>query len=136
MADHLHHCMTKATTAVGDQRRHGPNWLTSRRGMLTVFADHLECGNWRIDYSDITDAVLFSFRSTLLRIPGCILTIATPDRTYHFGLNGWGRFWEGELPFRVRREQGKIGYTWFSIAVRLTLVVCLGYELLKWIATR
>jgi hypothetical protein len=125
--------MTKATTAEGDQRRYGPNWVLSRRAFLKVFEDHLECGDWRIDYTDITDAVLCSFRSTFLRIPGYILTVATSERTYHFGLNGWGEFWKRDLPFAVRREQGKLGFTWFSIVVRLILFGYIGYVLWRWL---
>jgi hypothetical protein len=89
MSELLHKCMTKATTAEGDQRKYGPNWVISRRGSLKIFDDRLECGDWRIDYTEIKDAVLCSFRSFFLRIPGYILTVETNDRTYHFGLNGW-----------------------------------------------
>lgn len=128
--------MTKATTAEGDQRKYGPNWITSRRGSLKVFDDHFECGNWRIDYSEIKNAALYSFRSFFLRIPGYILTVDTEDRTYHFGLNGWGRFWKSELPFDAKREKGKLGFTWFSIVVRLILVGYIGYFAWRWIASR
>lgn len=93
MPELLHNCMTKATTKEGDQRKYGPNWLLSHRGRLKVFDDHLECGNWHINYTDIKSAVLCSFRTTFLRIPVYILSVETADRTYHFGLNGWGRFW-------------------------------------------
>jgi hypothetical protein len=132
MAILLHQCLTKATTAEGDQRRHGPNWLLSRRGTLRVFDDHLECGDWRIELAEIRSAILFSFRSTFLRIPGYILSIETPDRTFHFGLN-WGSYWKGELPFPVRRERGKLSYTWFSLLVRLVLVAYVAYLVWHWL---
>ena len=128
--------MTKATTAEGDQRKYGPNWITSRRGSLKVFDDRLECGDWRIEYTEIKNADLYSFRSFFLRIPGYILTVDTDDRTYHFGLNGWGRFWKNELPFEAKREKGKLGLTWFSIVVRLILVGYIGYIAWRWIASR
>ncbi len=127
MSNLLHKCMTKATTAEGDQRRYGPNWVMSRRGSLKIFDDHLECGDWRIDYSEITNAVLCSFRSFFIRIPGYVLTVETQNRTFHFGLNGWGQFWKGDLPFPALREKGKLGFTWFSIAVRLILVGYIAY---------
>ena len=107
----------------------------SRRGSLKVFAAHLECGDWGIDYSDIKNAVLCSFRSFFLRIPGHILTVETEDRTYHFGLNGWGRFWKGDLPFEVKRENGKLGFTWFSIVMRLVLIGYVAYAIWHWIAS-
>ncbi len=136
MSELLHKCMTKATTAVGDQRNYGPNWVTSRRGSLKVYDDCLECGDWRIDYPDIKNAVLLSFRSLFLRIPGYLLTVETEDRTYHFGLNGWGQFWKGDLPFEAKRERGKIGMTWFSLILRLILIGYVGYVLWQWIASR
>lgn len=129
MPELLHKCMTKATTAEGDQRKYGANWITSRRGTLNVFDDRLECGDWRINYDEIKEAVLYSFRSVFLRIPGYILTVETKDRTYHFGLNGWGQFWKGNLPFLARREQGKIGLSWFSIIARTILFGFIGYLL-------
>jgi hypothetical protein len=136
MPELLHKCMTKATTAEGDQRCHGPNWLLSRRGILRVFDDHLECGDWQIEYPEITNAVLYSFRSLFLRIPGYILTVESLDRTYHFGLNGWGRFWKDELPFHAKREKGKLGFTWFSIALRVVLVGYIAYCAWRWMASR
>ncbi|MBA4031232.1 MAG: hypothetical protein C0478_10150 [Planctomyces sp.] len=133
MSQLLHQCLTKATIAEGDQRQYGPRWITARRGKLQVFDDHLHCGHWSIPYPEITDAVLYSFRSTFLRIPGYLLTVSTAEKTYHFGLNGWGSFWKNDLPFPVRREQGKLRYTWFSIAVRLLLFCYLIYLLGMWI---
>ena len=133
MPELLYKCMTKATTAEGDQRKYGPNWVISRRASLKVFDDHLECGNWCILNSEIEKAVLYSFRTLFLRIPGYILTVETADRTYHFGLNGWGKFWQNELPFAVEREKGKLTFSWFSIVVRLVLAGILAYALWNWI---
>ena len=132
----IHKCMTKATTAEGDQRSYGPNWVTSRRAILRLFDDHLKCGDWTVQYADIDDAVLYSFRSFFLRIPGYILTIKTDARTYHFGLNGWGSFWRGPLPFDAARERGKLSFTWFSILVRLMLFGYLGHVLWQWFTAR
>ena len=56
--------MTKATTAEGDQRKYGPNWVVSRRGSLKIFDDRLECGDWRIDYTEIKALSLFIFAIT------------------------------------------------------------------------
>lgn len=127
----LHKCMTKATTAEGDQMKYGPNWMLSRRATLKVFEDRLECGDWTVPLSDVSEAVLYSIRSTFF-IPGYILKIQTPGRTYHFGLNG-GSFWKGELPFRVKRKKGKLGYSVFSIIVRAVLFGYLGYLLWGWL---
>jgi hypothetical protein len=82
--------------------------------------------NWRIPYEQIREAVLFSFRSSYL-LPGYILKVDTGAAIYQFGLNGWGRFWKGELPFPVRRERGKLGASPFSIAIGVVAIAYLAY---------
>jgi len=136
MSNLIFKCVTKATTDEGEQRKYGPNWVTSRRSTLKVFEDHIECGNWQISFDEIENAVLFSFKSLFLRIPGYILTIESADRTYHFGLNGWAKFWRRELPFPAKREFGKIKMSWFSICLRLILVGYIGYSVFQWAASR
>ena len=131
MSTFLYKCLTKATTAKSDQMKYGFNWMLSRRAILKVYDDHLECGDWYIDNHQIRDAVLYSIRS-LFFIPGYILRIATDEKSYHFGLNG-NRFWEGDLPFLVKREKGEMKYSFFSIIVRLILVAYLLWVLWKWI---
>lgn len=124
----LYCCMTKATRATGDQLQYGPNWIFSRRAILKLFPDRLECGNWCIAYSDFDEAVLYSVRSGLLRIPCYVLRLETSDGTYHFGLNP-GKFWKGDLRFPVRREVGRMSYSWTSLATRLVLAGLLIYLL-------
>ena len=114
----LHQCMTKATTAEGDALRHSQNWLLSRRATLQVWSDRLVCGNWVIPYSAFVEATLFSTRQML--IPCYVLRVRTADRTYQFGLNP-GRYWSGDLPFPVVREKARLGYSPFSLALRLCI---------------
>jgi len=113
----LHSCMTNAVIADGDQLRTGPKWITSRRGRLKLHSDQLECGDWTIAYDDIREAVLSSFRSPILRIPGYVLAVRTDDDTYHFGLNGW-RYREGQLPFQVTHQQTRLKMSPISILAR------------------
>lgn len=124
----LYRCMTKATRAAGDQLQFGPNWTYSRRAILKLFPDRLQCGNWSIAYSDVDEAVLYSVRAGLLRIPCYVLRLETSDGTYHFGLNP-GKYWKGDLPFPVRREVGTMRYSWTSLATRLVLAGCVIYWL-------
>lgn len=123
----VHQCLTKATTAEGDQMRYGPNWLFSRRGMLKVFDDRLVCGDWSIPFSEISEATLYSYQSSFF-IPGYVLKVQTAQKTYHFGLNG-SAYWKGDLPFPVKREKSNLGYSPFSVVVRVLAVVCLVYWL-------
>ena len=124
----LYRCMTKATTAEGEDLRYSLNWVTSRRAILKVMPDALVCGNWTIPYQEIDEAVLFSVRSMFF--PGYLLRVKSQGQIYQFGLN-WNPFWKKELPFRIQREKRKLKYSAFSIAIR---VILLGY-LLYWIWT-
>lgn len=122
MSQLLHRCMTKATTAEGEDIRRSLNWVISRRGILKVYDDRLECGNWIIPYGEMDEAVLFRVRQMF--IPGYVLRVKTQGKVYQFGLNP-GRYWGGELPFDVARESGR--YSWFSIAVRVVAIGFLAY---------
>jgi hypothetical protein len=127
--------MTKGVIADGDQLRIGPKWITSRRGLLKLYSDRLECGDWMIAYVDIREAVLSSFRSPILRIPGYVLAVRTDRDTYHFGLNGWG-FWNGELPFPVVRQRVRLKVSPFSIVARAVLIGYAVYFTWNWIVDR
>lgn len=118
--ERLHRCMTKATTAEGDDVRHSLSWVLARRALLEVWPDRLVCGDWTIRYDEIRGAVLFSVRSSFL-IPGYVLRIRHGKDIYQFGLN-WGRFWKGDLPFHVRREKATLGYSPWSLSVRIVIV--------------
>jgi len=71
MSQLIHQCMTKGVTAEGDQLKRGPSWILARRGKLKLFDDHLECGNWTIQYSEISKATLYSVRQNFI-IPGYV----------------------------------------------------------------
>jgi hypothetical protein len=126
MSKLLYKCMTKATTTEGDNIRYSLNWVFSRRGFLQVFADHLECGNWVIPYSEIQEAVLVRTRQML--IPGYVLRVKARGQIYQFGLNP-SKFWTGELPFRVTREESPLSYSWFSIVIRVAAIAMAVYLL-------
>ena len=123
--------MTKAIIAEGDQLETGPQWITSRRARLRLFDDHLVCGDWNVRYDDIREAVLASFRSPILRVPGYVLSARTDTHTYHFGLNGW-RYWKGDLPFPVTRTNTWLRMSWLSIVARATLVGYIVYAVWRW----
>ena len=125
--------MTKAIIAEGDQMEAGPKWMASRRAILRVFDDHLECGNWTIAYEDILDSRLASFRTPVLRFPGYVLSVRTEEHTYHFGLNGTGKFWQGNLPFPVDRIESRLRLSWISLAARIMVAIGIGILLWRWL---
>ena len=120
MPDPIHSCMTKAVVGDGDHLECGPQWIASRRSRLKLFDDYLECGNWSIPYGEIREAVLSSFRSPILRIPGCILAVRTDTVTYHFGLNGW-KYWQGDFPFEVKRQETRLRLSPISLIARIAV---------------
>ncbi|TWU05437.1 hypothetical protein [Allorhodopirellula heiligendammensis] len=132
MTQPVHSCMTKAIIADGDQLELGPRWMRSRRARLRLFEDRLICGDWSVRYDDIREAVLASFRSPILRIPGYVLSARTDSHTYHFGLNG-SRYWKGDLPFPVTRTKTRLRMSWISIAARTVLIGYVAYAAWQWI---
>jgi len=116
-------CMTKATTAEGEDLRRSFNWVVARRAMLQVMPDALVCGDWRIPYDKIDEAVLYSICSVF---PGYLLRIRVSGTIYQFGLN-WNPFWKKELPFTVSREKGRLKLSTYSLFVRLTLLAYFTY---------
>jgi hypothetical protein len=126
MCELLHRCMTKATTAEGDDIRRSVNWVFSRRGFLKVYTDRIECGDWTIPYDQIDEAVLF--RTSSMFIPCYLLRVKAQGQIYQFGLNP-GRYWSRELPFPVVRENKRLGWSWYSVAVRIVALAVLAYLL-------
>jgi hypothetical protein len=61
-------------------------------------------------------------------VPGYVLLVRSRGLVYQFGLN-WGRFWSRDLPFPVKRERARLGYSSYSIAVRVALLGALAYWL-------
>ena len=122
----IYRCMTKGVRGAPEDFGYGLKWIMSRRALLKVFHDRLECGDWTIPYSEIEEADLFQTRSGL--IPCFILKARTPNNTFQFGLNG-NKFWKGDLPFDVTRTEGRLKYSIFSLCLRLALIAGLVWYL-------
>ena len=120
----IYTCWTKATDREPGPPRYSANLLISRRGWLRVFGDRLECGDWTIPVAGITAATLYQVGLAQ------VLVVATPARTYQFGLNPWVRV-RDHLPFAFDVMQTKMRYSWFSIAVRVVLVAVVLYLVLR-----
>ncbi|RYD22252.1 MAG: hypothetical protein EOP88_08825 [Verrucomicrobiaceae bacterium] len=118
----LYRCMTKGVKDAPESFEYGASWVTARRGMLSVHQDRLECGDWTIPYSAISQAVLF--KTSQMLIPCYILKVRTATDSYQFGLSG-NKFWSTDLPFPVTREKGRLRYSAFSIIARVILIAAL-----------
>jgi hypothetical protein len=103
-------------------------WAFARRGILAVFPDHLTCGDWVIAYDEFEEAVL-SARPGIF-VSGYVLRVATAERTVQLGLSR-SRFWEGDLPFPVRREAPAPALVWRYRAYRVGVILGMVYLFLE-----
>lgn len=126
----LHRCITKVVIADGDQLEAGPNWLLSRRAVLCLYDDHLQCSDWNLAYSEIRKAILTSFKTPILRLSGHVLSIHCGEDTYHFGLNA-SEYWDLDLPFPVVRTSARLRLSLVSILARCAVAGGIAY--LTWL---
>lgn len=111
--------------------KRGLHWVVSRRSILKVFSDRMVCGDWKIPFLQIRKATLYTLPRQLIFFPCYLLVIETENQIYRFGLNGWNKFWKSELPFPVERKKGTVGYSLFSILLRLFVVGMLIYWIFR-----
>ena len=126
MDEPIYKGMTKGVVADEAIPMPSPKWITSRRGILKVYGDRLECGDWIIPFDQIKESNLY--KDAGLFYPGHVLRVVTNDRTYQFGLNP-NRFWKNELPFKVERIQRSMTRTILVYGVRTLAIVALIYWL-------
>jgi hypothetical protein len=124
MAETILTLWAKGTRGESGVPRYSQNWALSRRGRLMVYADYLQFGDWVIAYRDITEAILYNSRQMF--IPVYILAVTAGGHSYQFGLNPWA-FWRRQLPFPVRRERVRLGYSPFSVVLRVLMIGLLIY---------
>ncbi|MFH5803116.1 hypothetical protein [Alienimonas sp. DA493] len=123
----VYQCMTKGTDRESGGPRFSASWVGARRGTFKVFADRIEVGDWRIPFEQIDRAVLH--RATYLPfVKVGVLELDAAGRTYQFGFNPWAAP-EEHLPFPVEEREGPMGYSQFSVAVRLVAAAALLYFL-------
>ncbi len=114
-------CFTKARqTDLTAGLKRGGGWVTARRGWFEVYDDRLTCGDWVVDLDDITDAVVHETSS--LFITYNVLEVTLTDHAYQFGFNPWARVVR-HLPFPFTTEQTQLGWSRFSVMIRVGLVV-------------
>jgi hypothetical protein len=109
MPETIFQCRTKATWREGDRIRFSLNWAFARRATLVLTDEALVCGDWCIPYEEIADAALVSIPTLFGTARN--LMVWWQGRIYQFQLKSesfWRMkthpFWDGTLPFPVRRE--------------------------------
>ncbi len=126
MSKPRYRCWTKATNKEVGEPRFSHHWATSRRAWFKVFDDRVECGDWVLPVSSITQAVVFKSRYWF--VPASVLRLRTSAATYQFGFNPWCRV-GSYLPFEFTTEEIQPAYSVFSFVVRLAVVSYLIYWL-------
>lgn len=121
---------TKATTLERGTPRRSVNWVTARRAWFKIFDDRVECGDWTIPYQTVERAVLYSGRVLFMTAP--VLELRAQGKIYQFGFNPWVHL-EQHLPLELERESVRFGYSPFSMALRLIVIVYIGWRLLSWL---
>ena len=119
-------CQAKASDRENGSPRRGAAWVKSRRGWFKVFDDRVEFGDWIIPAAAVQEAVLFEMRQ--LFIPVFVLQLTAAEATYQFGCNPWSRVVRFQ-PFAVERRRAKLGYSAFSIVIRVVIAVAVIYWL-------
>jgi len=120
MAEYIYQCWTKASDKIQGEIERSHKWALARRDWFRVYSDRITCGNWIINNSDIKDATIFEGKQLFITVR--ILRIKVADKTYHFSFNPWCKV-DQHLTFKAKTEQiGKIGYSRFSIFVRIILI--------------
>ena len=126
MSDPVYRAWTKGIEGETGPPRRSTAWATARRAWLRCYPDRIECGDWVIPAADVRDAVLYDTRQALF--PVSVLAVSTGARTFQFGFNPWVRV-APHLPFVVRRERVRLGYSPISIAARVMLLGWIGWWL-------
>ena len=126
MSAPVYRAWTKAIDGETGPPRRSPAWATARRAWFRCYQDRVECGDWVIPTADVREAILYETRQGFL--PVSVLAVSTDARTFQFGFNPWARV-APHLPFAVRRERVRLGYSPISIAARVGLLGWIGWWL-------
>ena len=100
----LYSCMATGAKNLLDDAPFYSRWISARRRTLNIFDSHLIFGDWVINYDVILSANLFKTKSGI--ISSYLLKIQTPEGSFQFGLSA-NKFWSSDLPFVVKRMEGK-----------------------------
>ena len=120
----LYQCWCKATNREAGLPRYSANWIGAKRAWFKVYPDHVQCGSWTIPLDKVRSAVLYQARQWFIPVP--VLMLTTDSATYQFGFNPWARPYK-HLGLELTEERIRLKYSPFSIALRVAVVVYLGY---------
>lgn len=105
--------------------------MFAKRWLLKCYENRVVCGSWIIPYSQVSKATLYKFNSLIGG--GYVFELITKDATYQFGMNPWANL-SKSLNIPLDHQQVKLGYSPFSIALRVVVVLLIGKEVYQWLA--
>lgn len=121
----IYRCLTKGSDWEQGTPRAGANWVLARRGIFKVYADHVELGDWRIPFSEVTRAVEYRI-PYLFFAKFSVLELEAGGRTYQFGFNPWAKPVK-HFPIAVEQRAERLERSAYSIALRTVRLAALGY---------
>lgn len=117
-------CFCKATNREDKEPRYSHNWVAAKRAFFKVFDDRIECGSWVIPFSEIKSAHLYKTKQMF--IPVKVLQLVTEKGSFQFGFNPWANPFK-HLNIEYEQSEIKLGYSTYSMVVRVLLVAYFGY---------
>jgi hypothetical protein len=93
--------------------------MIARRGRLKVFDDRVECGNWRIAYTDVQQAILYHYKYLFMTTTA--IHLVTADGHYQFGFNPLASPAD-HINLDVDEKEIELTYSTFSKILRLSLI--------------
>lgn len=117
----------KATDKETGPPRASKNWILAKRTFFEVYSDRVVIGNWIFPYNEIQDIVHFETKQRFVSLN--LLQIQTTEKNYQIAFNPWVNPLI-HIPLEIRPAEVRIQYSYFLIAMRLTLAT---YLLLKFL---
>ena len=121
----LYECMCKATDKESGEPRYSQNWVAARRATFKVFDNRVQCGDWIIPFSDVTEATVYNSKSMMMKVR--MLQITTAEKTFQFGFNPWAKPID-HIDLQYQEYDVTLQHSVFSICLRLGLTALLLYQ--------
>jgi hypothetical protein len=118
MSKVLFECQAAATTLEGSRIRLSLNWASAQWSTLIIYEHEICFGDWIIPYSEIDDAVLVTLplggfgeqRRLILFWRGQHYQFVLPTVSFWPWQSPPASFWDGPLPFAIRRDVGSLEF--------------------------
>lgn len=132
----LFRCRVRGTAREGYRVRLSLNWAFARRADLILTESELVCGDWAVPYAEVEDAVLVGVpvggglgeqKRLIVRGRGRVYQFILPFVSVWSWKAAADPFWDGPLPFPVRRVTGGIERrseaTFFFVTIGVLLLI-------------